>query len=145
MNARAGQAAGKRALPALAAEFLENLRVEGGASALTGEAYGRDLGRLAAFLAARRRTLDSARPADLVAHLEASRARGLGPRTVARSRPSADSTALPAPPGDDATIPRSSSRDPGPRGDCPGRCPSRTPGPSWNPRPERIPVAPAIG
>jgi integrase/recombinase XerD len=71
-------------LPVLAAEFIENLRVEGGGSPLTGEAYGGDLRRLAAFLADRRRTLVSARAEDLVAHLEALRARGLGARSLAR-------------------------------------------------------------
>jgi len=73
-----------RQLPSLAAEFVESLRVEAGASPLTGEAYQRDLRRLAAFLAGRRRTLGTARPEDLVAHLEALRARGLGPRSLAR-------------------------------------------------------------
>ncbi len=65
-------------------EFLQSLQVEEGASPLTVSAYRRDLRRLAAFLAARRRTLETARPADLGAHLGALHARGLGPRTLAR-------------------------------------------------------------
>jgi integrase/recombinase XerD len=65
-------------------EFLQSLQVEEGASPLTVAAYRRDLRRLAAFLASRRRTLEAARPADLVAHLGALHARGLGPRTRAR-------------------------------------------------------------
>ncbi len=65
-------------------EFLQRLRVEGGASPLTVTAYRRDLRRLAAFLVARRRTLPTARPSDLRAHLDALHASGLGPRTLAR-------------------------------------------------------------
>jgi integrase/recombinase XerD len=65
-------------------EFLEQLRVEDGSSPLTIAAYRRDLTRLVAFLRARRRTLETARPDDLVAHLEALRRGGRGPRTLAR-------------------------------------------------------------
>src|SRR5215831_12755186 len=65
-------------------EFLRSLRVEEGASPLTVSAYRRDLRRLAAFLAGRRRTLVTARSEDLVAHLDALHGRGLGPRTRAR-------------------------------------------------------------
>lgn len=65
-------------------EFLQSLQVEEGASPLTVSAYRRDLRRLAAFLASRRRTLETARSTDLVAHLGALHARGLGPRTLAR-------------------------------------------------------------
>ena len=43
-------------------EFLERLRVEDGSSALTIQAYRRDLARLAAFLRTRRRTIETARP-----------------------------------------------------------------------------------
>jgi integrase/recombinase XerD len=71
-------------LTAVAAEFIESLRVEDGASPLTLEAYQRDLERLAAFLRRRHRTLLTARTDDLVAHLEAERGRGLSPRTLAR-------------------------------------------------------------
>jgi integrase/recombinase XerD len=70
--------------PDLVDEFLQSLRVEEGASPLTVSAYRRDLRRLAAFLVARDRALETARPADLVAHLGALHARGLGPRTRAR-------------------------------------------------------------
>jgi integrase/recombinase XerD len=65
-------------------EFLERLRVEDGSSALTIAAYRRDLARLAAFLRTRRRTLETARPDDLVAHLETLRRAGRSPRTLAR-------------------------------------------------------------
>jgi integrase/recombinase XerD len=65
-------------------EFLESLRVEDGAAALTVSAYRRDLRRLAAFVSARRRTLETARPADLVDYLAALQSRGLGPRTLGR-------------------------------------------------------------
>ena len=72
-------------LPGLVDEFLERLRVEVGASPLTVSAYRRDLCRLATFLASRRRTLETARPGDLVAYLEALRAAGLSPRSLART------------------------------------------------------------
>jgi len=72
-------------LPGLVDEFLERLRVEEGASPLTVSAYRRDLCRLATFLASRRRTLETARPGDLVAYLEALRAAGLSPRSLART------------------------------------------------------------
>ncbi|HEY7600996.1 MAG TPA: tyrosine recombinase [Methylomirabilota bacterium] len=69
---------------ALAGEFLERLRVENGSSALTIAAYRRDLARLGDFLRTRRRTFETARPDDLVAHLEALRRAGRSPRTLAR-------------------------------------------------------------
>jgi integrase/recombinase XerD len=65
-------------------EFLERLRVEDGAAALTVTAYRRDLRRLAAFVSTRRRTPETARPADLVDYLASLQARGLGPRTLGR-------------------------------------------------------------
>jgi integrase/recombinase XerD len=65
-------------------EFLERLRVEDGAAALTVTAYRRDLRRLAAFVGTRRRTPETARPADLVDYLASLQARGLGPRTLGR-------------------------------------------------------------
>jgi integrase/recombinase XerD len=65
-------------------EFLQSLRVEEGASPLTVTAYRRDLRRLGTFLVSRRRTLETARPADLAAHLGALHAAGLGPRSLAR-------------------------------------------------------------
>ena len=68
----------------LVEEFLERLRVENGSSALTIAAYRRDLARLLGFLRTRRRTIETARPDDLVAHLEALRRGGRGPRTLAR-------------------------------------------------------------
>ncbi len=66
-------------------EFLERLRVEEGASPLTVSAYRRDLRRLAAFLVSRRRSLETARPTDLAAHLAALHGAGLGPRSLART------------------------------------------------------------
>ena len=69
---------------ALADEFLERLRVEHGSSALTIAAYRRDLARLGDFLRTRRRTFETARPDDLVAHLEVLRRAGRSPRTLAR-------------------------------------------------------------
>ena len=71
-------------LEPLVEEFLERLRVEDGSSALTISAYRRDLSRLAGFLRTRRRTLETARPDDLVAHLDALRRLGRSPRTLAR-------------------------------------------------------------
>ncbi len=65
-------------------EFLESLRVEGGASPLTVQAYRRDLGRLAADLEVRGRRVETACADDLVAHLEARRRAGQSPRSVAR-------------------------------------------------------------
>jgi integrase/recombinase XerD len=68
----------------LVAEYLERLQVEGGLSPLTVIAYRRDLRRLGAFLVSRHRSLETARPADLAAHLAALHGAGLGPRTLAR-------------------------------------------------------------
>src|SRR5262249_21195392 len=65
-------------------EFLRSLRVEEGASPLTVSAYRRDLRRLAAVLAGRRRNLATAPSEDLVAHLDAGHGGGLGRRTGAR-------------------------------------------------------------
>jgi integrase/recombinase XerD len=82
MKGGATSAAGP--LEPLVEEFLERLRVEDGSSALTISAYRRDLSRLVGFLRTRRRTLETARPDDLVAHLEALRRVGRSPRTLAR-------------------------------------------------------------
>jgi integrase/recombinase XerD len=65
-------------------EYLQSLRVEAGASPLTVAAYRRDLARLAASLRARRRAIESARPADLAGHLGGLHGAGLGPRSLAR-------------------------------------------------------------
>jgi integrase/recombinase XerD len=65
-------------------EFLERLRVENGSSPLTIAAYRRDLARLVGFLRTRRRTLETARPDDLVAHLDALRRGGRSARSLAR-------------------------------------------------------------
>jgi integrase/recombinase XerD len=79
------KAAAAPAHPPLIDEFLERLRVEEGSSPLTIAAYRRDLHRLATFLRARGRTLGAARPDDLVAHLDALRRAGQGPRSLARA------------------------------------------------------------
>jgi integrase/recombinase XerD len=78
------EAAATPTASSLVDEFLERLRVEDGSSPLTIAAYRRDLTRLAGFLRTRRRTLETARPDDLVAHLEALRRGGRSPRTLAR-------------------------------------------------------------
>lgn len=65
-------------------EFLRALQVEGGASPHTVSAYRLDLGALAAFLTSRRRTLRTARPSDLAAHLSVLQAGGLGARSLGR-------------------------------------------------------------
>jgi integrase/recombinase XerD len=70
--------------PPLVSEYLQRLRVEDGASPLTIDAYRRDLRRAAAFLASRGRSFETARGDDLVAHLEALRRAGHGPRSLAR-------------------------------------------------------------
>jgi integrase/recombinase XerD len=107
-------------------EYLQTLRVEQGASPLTVSAYRRDLRRLAAFLGHRRRTLETARPADLAAHLGALHAAGLGPRSLARQiaairglyrfarvarRVAADPAALLETPRPPRRLPRALSRD----------------------------------
>lgn len=68
----------------LVEEFLQRLQVEEGAAPLTVSAYRRDLVRLSRFLGGRRRTLETARPRDLLAHLGTLHAAGLGPRSLAR-------------------------------------------------------------
>jgi integrase/recombinase XerD len=78
------EGAASPAVGSLVDQFLERLRVEDGCSALTIAAYRRDLVRLVGFLRTRRRTLETARPDDLVAHLEALRRGGRSPRTLAR-------------------------------------------------------------
>jgi integrase/recombinase XerD len=78
------EAAATSAAGALVDEFLERLRVEDGSSSLTITAYRRDLARLAGFLRTRGRTLETARAADLVAHLDVLRRGGRSPRTLAR-------------------------------------------------------------
>jgi integrase/recombinase XerD len=78
-------AAARPTADGLVADFLERLRVEEGSSPLTIAAYRRDLARLAEFLRTRRRTLETARPDDLVAHLEALRRAGQSARSLARS------------------------------------------------------------
>jgi integrase/recombinase XerD len=78
------EGAASPAAGSLVDDFLERLRVEDGCSPLTIAAYRRDLARLVGFLRTRRRTLETARPDDLVAHLETLRRGGRGPHTLAR-------------------------------------------------------------
>ena len=79
------EAAAALRVGSLVDEFLERLRVEDGSSALTIAAYRRDLARLVQFLRARRRTIQTARRDDLVAHLDALRRDGRSARTLARA------------------------------------------------------------
>jgi integrase/recombinase XerD len=65
-------------------EFLQALETERGASRHTLAAYRRDLAALIAFLARRRRDLQTADVDDLASHLAGLRARGLGSRSIAR-------------------------------------------------------------
>jgi integrase/recombinase XerD len=65
-------------------EYLETLQTERGASAHTLAAYRRDLDDFACFLAGAARTLDAARPEDVVDWVERLRGRGLKPASVAR-------------------------------------------------------------
>jgi integrase/recombinase XerD len=66
------------------AEFLGALQTEQGASRNTLAAYRRDLDDFLRFLGARRRPLARATVEDVVAWVEALRARGLAPPSVAR-------------------------------------------------------------
>ena len=66
-------------------DYLDHLRVERALSPLTLEAYGRDLARLEAHAARRRRTVVALRQADLAAFIGELRGQGLAPRSVARA------------------------------------------------------------
>jgi integrase/recombinase XerD len=68
----------------LIGEFLDRLRVEDGVSPLTVEKYRGDLTRLSEALSREGRSLETARAADLVDHLEAVRRAGRSARTLAR-------------------------------------------------------------
>jgi integrase/recombinase XerD len=70
---------------AIEQEYLDHLGVERGLSPGTLEAYGRDIGRLAAWGREQGRDLLSLRQADLVEFLAFLRQAGLSPRSVARS------------------------------------------------------------
>jgi len=65
-------------------DFLEYLRVECGSARNTALAYGRDLGALEAFLAGRRRAVETARGTDLADFLIAEHKRGLAAASLAR-------------------------------------------------------------
>jgi len=66
-------------------DYLDHLRVERALSPLTLEAYGRDLARLEAHAARRRRPVIALRQADLAAFMGEMRGQGLAPRSVARA------------------------------------------------------------
>ncbi len=66
------------------AEYLGALQSEQGASRNTLAAYRRDLDDFARFLSARRRAPGAVSPDDVVTWIEALRARGLAPASVAR-------------------------------------------------------------
>jgi integrase/recombinase XerD len=99
--------------------FLDMLAAERGAARNTLEAYMRDLGDYAAFLAARGRKLTQAARADISAYLQAA-SDALSPASL----PSASSTSSSRP---RASLRRARRRAsparPRPAG-CPGRCPS---------------------
>ncbi|MEZ5360946.1 MAG: site-specific tyrosine recombinase XerD [Bryobacterales bacterium] len=65
-------------------EYLDFCRVEKGLAANSLAAYGRDLARLAAFLADRGRLMESARPDDLRAFVDSLYAAEMSGRSVAR-------------------------------------------------------------
>ncbi len=64
--------------------FLDMVAAERGGGANTIDAYARDIGDLAGFLASRARTLSSATTADLRGYLEALAGRGFAASSVAR-------------------------------------------------------------
>ena len=68
----------------LVGRFKEMLSAERGAADNTLQAYGRDLDDFLAFLAARRRALVAAAPADISAYLRAAAEGGLAPASRAR-------------------------------------------------------------
>jgi integrase/recombinase XerD len=70
---------------AAAEEYLSWLAVERGRAPSTVDAYRRDVGRYAAFLADRGQPVDEAQEADVVAFVGALRAEGLAPATVKRA------------------------------------------------------------
>jgi integrase/recombinase XerD len=69
----------------IVAEYLDHLRAERGLAANTLLAYGRDLGRLAAFAERKRRDTLALRQVDLSEFIGSLRDEGLGPRSVARA------------------------------------------------------------
>jgi integrase/recombinase XerD len=67
------------------ADYLDHLRVERALSPNTLEAYGRDLARLTAHAARRRRDVVALEQADLADFIGELRGQGLAPRSVARA------------------------------------------------------------
>jgi len=66
-------------------DYLDHLRVERALSPHTLEAYGRDLQRLEAHAARRRRSVVALKQGDLAAFIAELRGQGLAPRSVARA------------------------------------------------------------
>jgi site-specific recombinase XerD len=66
-------------------DYLDHLRVERALSPLTLEAYGRDLERLEAHAARRRRSVVALKQGDLAAFIGELRGQGLAARSVARA------------------------------------------------------------
>ena len=81
----AGGAAAARPPEGIVRDYLDHLRVERALSPNTLEAYGRDLARLEAHAARKRRNVVALRQADLAAFIGELRGQGLAPRSVARS------------------------------------------------------------
>lgn len=69
----------------LVERYLDHLAVERGLSANTAAAYRRDLVRLGEELSEAGSHLETARPADLAAHVRRLRRAGLSPRSIARA------------------------------------------------------------
>jgi integrase/recombinase XerD len=70
--------------PRAVGAFLEMMAAERGAAVNTLDAYGRDLGDFAAFMARRRTTAEAAIPDDVAAYVRGLSGAGLSARTAAR-------------------------------------------------------------
>jgi integrase/recombinase XerD len=77
--------AAERPPEAIVGDYLDHLRVERALSPNTLESYGRDLARLEAHAARRRRSVVALQQADLAAFIGGLRSQGLAPRSVARA------------------------------------------------------------
>ena len=83
--AAAAAGAASRPPEGIVRDYLDHLRVERALSPGTLEAYGRDLARLEAHAARKRRNVVALRQGDLAAFIGDLRGRGLAPRSVARA------------------------------------------------------------
>jgi integrase/recombinase XerD len=81
----AGGRAAARPPESIVGDYLDHLRVERALSPNTLEAYGRDLARLEAHAARRRRDVVALGQSDLADFIGALRGQGLAPRSVARA------------------------------------------------------------